>query len=74
MKSNLTAMRVLSPAHWVLIIWVVLAVIYWGNLFRFYPSQIDGIFDDTSEGVVIGRLARAAADGVFSNTNLGSKH
>jgi hypothetical protein len=70
-KSNLT-MRALSPAHWVLIVWVVLTVVFWANLFRFHPSAIDGIYDDTSEGVVIGRLARAAADGVFSNTDLGS--
>jgi len=70
-KLNLT-MRALSPAHWVLIIWVVLAVVFWANLFRFHPSAIDGIYDDTSEGVVIGRLARAAADGVFRNTDLGS--
>lgn len=71
MKSNLT-MRAITPAHWVLIIWVVLAVIFWANLFRFHPSAIDGVYDDTSEGLVIGRLARAAADGIFRNTDLGS--
>jgi len=70
-KSNLT-MRAITPAHWVLIIWVVLAVIFWANLFRFHPSAIDGVYDDTSEGLVIGRLARAAADGIFRNTDLGS--
>ena len=71
MKLNLT-MRALTPVHWVLIVWVVLAVVFWANLFRFHPVWIDGVYDSTSEGVVIGRLARAAADGVFRNTDLGS--
>jgi hypothetical protein len=34
--------------------------------------MIDGVFDDTSEASVVGRLARAAADGLFKNTDLGS--
>lgn len=60
------------PAHIALIVWVALAAIFWGNLFRFYPSMIDGVYDTTSEASVVGRLARAAADGFFRNTDLGS--
>lgn len=71
MQSNLTT-RILGPAHWVLIVWVALGVMYWGNVFRFHPSMIDRSYDDTSEGLVIGRMARAAADGLFRNTDLGS--
>jgi hypothetical protein len=55
-----------------LIVWVVLTFVYWGNLFRFHPAMIDQSYDDTSEGLVIGRMARAAADGIFRNTDLGS--
>ena len=61
----------LSPARVALIVWIALAAIFWGNLFRFYPSQIDGVYDGTSEASVVGRLARAAADGLFRNTDLG---
>jgi hypothetical protein len=64
--------RVLRPAYWVLVVWLLLAMIFWGNLFRFSPSLIDGAFDSTSEGVVIGRLAHAAVDGVFKDTDLGT--
>jgi hypothetical protein len=51
---------------------VVLTAIFWGNLLRFSPRLIDHVFDTTSEASVVGRLARAAADGVFKNTDLGS--
>jgi hypothetical protein len=58
---------------WVAIIAaIVLTAIYWGNLFRFSPSMIDRTYDDTSEASVVGRLARAATDGVFKTTDLGS--
>ena len=53
------------------IVWIALAAIFWGNLFRFYPSIIDGVYDGTSEASVVGRLARAAADRLFRNTDLG---
>ncbi len=61
----------LSPAQVAAIVWIALAAIFWGNLFRFYPSIIDGVYDGTSEASVVGRLARAAADGLFRNTDLG---
>jgi len=61
----------LSPAQVAVIVWIALAAIFWGNLFRFYPSMIDGVYDGTSEAAVVGRLARAAADGIFRNTDLG---
>ena len=51
---------------------IVLSAIFWGNLFRFYPSRIDSVFDSTSEALVIGRLTRAAADGYFNHTTLGA--
>src|ERR1700676_3328092 len=60
------------PARIAVIVWIVLTAIFWGNLFRFHPSMIDGVYDDTSEASVVGRLARAAADGFFRNTDLGS--
>jgi hypothetical protein len=53
------------------IVWVALTAIFWGNLFRFNPSLVDGVYDGTSEASVVGRLARAAADGFFRNTDLG---
>ena len=34
--------------------------------------MIDRVYDDTSEASVVGRMARAAADGLFKNTDLGS--
>ena len=55
-----------------MIVWVALTAIFWGNLFRFNPSIIDGVYDDTSEASVVGRLARAEVDGYFRNTDLGS--
>ena len=51
---------------------IVLTAIFWGNLFRFYPSRIDPVFDTTSEALLVGRLARAAADGYFNHTTLGA--
>ena len=50
---------------------IVLTAIFWGNLFRFSPERIDGVYDSFSEAIVVGRLARAAADGYFRNTDLG---
>ena len=61
----------LKPAHTALVAWIILTLIFWGNLFRFHPSMIDGVYDDTSEASVVGRLARASADGFFRNTDLG---
>src|SRR6202007_2099609 len=62
----------LRPAHWALIAWVALAGIYWGNVFRFHPLLIDRSYDGTAEQVVVGRLARSAADGLTSeNGDLG---
>ncbi len=59
------------PALVAVIVWTVLTLIFWGNLFRFHPSMIDDVYDGTSEASVVGRLARAAADGYFKNTDLG---
>jgi hypothetical protein len=68
---EITGSRI-RPARMAVIVWVALTAIFWGNLFRFHPSMIDGVYDDTSEASVVGRLARAAADGFFRNTDLGS--
>jgi hypothetical protein len=62
----------LRPSWISVIACIVLTAIYWGNLFRFYPALIDKAYDDTSEASAVGRLARAAADGVFTHTDLGS--
>jgi hypothetical protein len=62
----------LRPSWISVIACIVLTAIYWGNLFRFNPALIDKAYDDTSEASVVGRLARAAADGVFTHTDLGS--
>jgi len=71
MQIHFAAPR-LRPAHWALIASVVLAGIYWGNVFRFHPSLIDRSYDGTAEQVVIGRMARSAADGLTSeNGDLG---
>jgi hypothetical protein len=71
MKFHLARLK-LRPAHWAMIISVVLAAIYWGNLFRFHPLMIDRVYDSTSEQVVMGRMARSAADGLTSeNADLG---
>jgi hypothetical protein len=63
----------LSRRTWVAVITcIILTAIFWGNLLRFYPRFIDNVYDTTSEASVVGRLARAAADGIFKNTDLGS--
>ena len=59
------------PAYVAVVACVVMTTILWGNLFRFHPEMIDRSYDATSEGLVIGRLARAAADGLLKNTDLG---
>ena len=55
-----------------MIVWIALTAIFMSNPFRFYPSMLDGVYDETSEASVVGRLARAAADGFFRNTDIGS--
>ena len=71
MLSNL-AIRNLSTTLRLIIVLALLTTVFWGNLFRFYPRYIDQTYDSTSEGLVIGRLARSAADGVTSqNADLG---
>ena len=45
---------------------LLLALIFANNVFHFSQYRINKVFDQTSEGLVVGRLARSAADGVFS--------
>jgi hypothetical protein len=45
---------------------LVLALIFANNVFHFSQYRINKVFDQTSEGMVVGRLARSAADGIFS--------
>ncbi len=66
-----TSLR-LRPAWLAALTCIVLTAIFWGNLFRFSPAQMDPVYDTTYEAFVVGRLARAAADGYFNNTDLGS--
>jgi hypothetical protein len=69
--SNL-AIKNLSTTHRLIIVLALLTTVFWGNIFRFYPRLLDRAYDDTSEGLVLGRLARSAADGLTSkNADLG---
>jgi hypothetical protein len=43
-----------------------LALIFANNFFHFSQYRISKVFDRTSEGLVVGRMARSAADGIFS--------
>ena len=61
----------LRPAWIAVVTCIVLTAIFWGNLFRFSPALMDPVYDTTYEAFVVGRLARAAADGYFNNTDLG---
>jgi hypothetical protein len=63
------AIRNLGIAPLLMIVLALLTIIFWGNVFRFSPGLIDRTYDGTSDGMVIGRLARSAADG-FSSGNL----
>ena len=45
---------------------LLLALIFANNVFHFSQYRINKVFDQTSEGLVVGRLARSAADGVLS--------
>ncbi|MCS3731651.1 hypothetical protein [Bradyrhizobium betae] len=45
---------------------LVLALIWTNNIFHFRISSAYGVFDPTSEGLVVGRLGRAAAEGILS--------
>jgi hypothetical protein len=66
------AMRKLGTAPLLMIVLALLTIIFWGNVFRFSPRLIDRTYDGTSDGMVIGRLARSAADGLTSgNADLG---
>lgn len=67
-----SAVRNLGTTQRLIIVLALLTIIFWGNILRFYPRLIDRTYDDTSEGLVIGRLARSAADGLMSkNADLG---
>jgi hypothetical protein len=55
-----------------LIVMALLTTIFWGNVLRFSPRIVDRTYDTTSDGVVIGRMARSAVDGFTSgNADLG---
>jgi hypothetical protein len=49
-----------------IVVALVLALIFTNNVFHFSQYRINKVFDQTSEGMVVGRLARSAADGIFS--------
>jgi len=66
------AVRNLGTTQTLIIVLALLTIVFWGNILRFNPRLIDRTYDDTSEGLVIGRLARSAAYGLTSeNANLG---
>jgi hypothetical protein len=62
------ATKNLATTPWLILMIVaaLLATVFWGNVFRFYPRFIDQSYDDTSEVLVIGRMTRSAADGLTS--------
>jgi hypothetical protein len=69
--SKLAAKDLGSTQRLVIVV-ALLTIVFWGNILRFYPRLIDRTYDDTSEGLVIGRLARSAAQGLTSeNADLG---
>lgn len=45
---------------------LLLALVFTNNVFHFSQYRINKVFDQTSEGMIVGRLARSAADGIFS--------
>jgi hypothetical protein len=45
---------------------LLLALIFTNNVFHFSQYRINQVFDRTSEGLVVGRMARSASDGIFS--------
>ena len=49
-----------------IVVALVLALIFTNNVFHFSQYRINKVFDQTSEGLVVGRLARSAAAGVVS--------
>lgn len=72
-KANLATINLSTTQRLILIIVLaLLTTIFWGNVLRFSPRLIDRTYDTTSDGVVIGRMARSAADGFTSgNADLG---
>jgi hypothetical protein len=49
-----------------IVVALVLALVFTNNVFHFSQYRINKVFDQTSEGMVVGRLGRSAADGIFS--------
>ena len=45
---------------------LVVALVFTNNVFHYSQYRINQVFDQTSEGLVVGRLARSASDGLFS--------
>lgn len=71
MLSNLSLGNLRGTQH-LMIALALLTTIFCGNVLRFSPANIDRTYDTTSEGFVLGRLARSAADGLRSeNADLG---
>ena len=70
MLSDASLLR-LRPAWIAAVTCIVLTAIFWGDLFRFSPALMEPVYDATYEAFVVGRLARAAANGYFNNTDLG---
>jgi hypothetical protein len=72
LRSNLAIMN-LSTAQRLIIVLALLTIVFWENVFQFSPRLINGPYDTTSEALVIGRLTRAAVDGLTSgNADLGT--
>lgn len=57
-------LRTLSNRDLCILLAVALALIFANNVFHFSQYRINKVFDRTSEGMVVGRLGRSAAEGI----------
>ena len=63
-KSLDRRLRGLSNRDLCVLLALVLALIFANNVFHFSQYRINRVFDRTSESVVVGRMARSAAEGI----------
>jgi hypothetical protein len=57
-------LRDISNRDLCILLALVLALIYANNVFHFSQYRINKVFDRTSEGMIVGRLGRSAAEGI----------
>jgi hypothetical protein len=59
-------LRNMSNRDLCIVLALVLALIFTNNVFHFSQYRINKVFDQTSEGLVVGRIARSASEGINS--------